>query len=117
MFSFNSKRRVSSHELNLRSFSRRCSRKRHSNGPRSSRGPAFVPMANSEIKRLWEVGSTNQGAPGLGAPVPRVEDLRLVRGYGKYTDDIALPNQLYAVMVRSPYAHAIIRNIDTSAAS
>ena len=53
---------------------------------------------------------------GIGQPVPRVEDPTLVRGEGRYTDDLDLPGQAYAVMVRSPYAHGAIRAIDTSAA-
>ncbi|WP_052214622.1 xanthine dehydrogenase family protein molybdopterin-binding subunit [Belnapia sp. F-4-1] len=53
---------------------------------------------------------------GVGQPVPRNEDPILLQGRGRYTDDIDLPGQLYAVMVRSPYAHGIIRGIDTGAA-
>jgi aerobic carbon-monoxide dehydrogenase large subunit len=53
---------------------------------------------------------------GIGQPVPRKEDPKLVRGEGRYTDDINLPSQVYAVMVRSPYAHGLIRGIDISAA-
>jgi aerobic carbon-monoxide dehydrogenase large subunit len=53
---------------------------------------------------------------GVGQPVPRVEDPKLVRGEGRYTDDLSLPGQAYAVMVRSPYAHGIIRGIDADAA-
>src|SRR6478609_1297106 len=53
---------------------------------------------------------------GVGQPVPRNEDPILLQGRGRYTDDIDLPGQLYAVMVRSPYAHGIIRGIDTAAA-
>src|SRR5262245_17117064 len=52
----------------------------------------------------------------IGEPVRRREDLRLVTGRGCYTDDLSLPNQAHAAMVRSPHAHAIIRSIDTSAA-
>ncbi|MCY0877476.1 MAG: molybdopterin-dependent oxidoreductase [Firmicutes bacterium] len=51
----------------------------------------------------------------LGARVQRKEDARLVRGRGRYTDDIRLPGMLYAGVVRSPYAHARIRAIDTRA--
>src|SRR6202030_1860933 len=51
---------------------------------------------------------------GLGQPVRRREDLRLVRGNGRYTADENLPNQVYAVMVRSPHAHARIRSIATA---
>jgi aerobic carbon-monoxide dehydrogenase large subunit len=53
---------------------------------------------------------------GIGQPVPRTEDPILVRGEGRYTDDVNLPDQVYAVMVRSQHAHGIIRNIDTAAA-
>src|SRR5690242_700756 len=48
---------------------------------------------------------------GIGQPVRRREDLRLVRGGGRYTADENLPGQVYAVMVRSPHAHAAIRGI------
>ena len=47
--------------------------------------------------------------PGIGQPVRRKEDLRLVTGPGCYSDDVNLPGQAYAVMVRSPHAHARIR--------
>jgi carbon-monoxide dehydrogenase large subunit len=53
---------------------------------------------------------------GVGQPVRRKEDDRLVRGKGQYTDDFTLPNQAYAWMVRSSHAHGIIRGIETSAA-
>jgi carbon-monoxide dehydrogenase large subunit len=53
---------------------------------------------------------------GIGQPVRRREDLRLVRGGGRYTADENLPGQVYAAMVRSPHAHARIRAIDTAAA-
>src|SRR5438477_1712271 len=52
----------------------------------------------------------------IGQPVPRSEDPVLLRGEGHYSDDISLPGQAYAVMVRSPYAHGVIRRIDTAAA-
>src|SRR5215207_2268724 len=53
---------------------------------------------------------------GIGQPVPRVEDPKLLRGEGRYTDDLDLPGQVYAVIVRSPHAHGIIRAVDTAAA-
>ncbi len=53
---------------------------------------------------------------GIGQPVPRSEDPRLLRGEGCYTDDIKLPGQAYAVIVRSRHAHGIIRGIATAAA-
>ena len=53
---------------------------------------------------------------GIGQPVHRKEDPRLVRGRGRYADDIALPGQAFARVVRSPYAHGHLRAIDTDAA-
>ncbi|MGA7788575.1 MAG: xanthine dehydrogenase family protein molybdopterin-binding subunit [Xanthobacteraceae bacterium] len=53
---------------------------------------------------------------GIGQPVRRREDLRLVRGAGRYTADENLPGQVYAVMLRSPHAHARLRAIATDAA-
>src|SRR5882762_5052937 len=52
----------------------------------------------------------------IGQPVQRSEDPRLVRGEGRFTDDVSAPGQAYAVMVRSRHAHGIIRGIDTAAA-
>ncbi|MCW5745510.1 MAG: xanthine dehydrogenase family protein molybdopterin-binding subunit [Alphaproteobacteria bacterium] len=49
---------------------------------------------------------------GIGQPVPRSEDPKLLRGEGRYTDDVNLAGQAYAVMVRSRHAHATIRGID-----
>ncbi len=53
---------------------------------------------------------------GVGQSVPRKEDPMLLRGMGDYTDDISLPGQAYAVMVRSQNAHGRIGAIDVSAA-
>ncbi|MCL6609478.1 MAG: xanthine dehydrogenase family protein molybdopterin-binding subunit [Geminicoccaceae bacterium] len=52
----------------------------------------------------------------LGAAVPRKEDRRFLTGTGRYTDDITLPRQAHAVIVRSPHAHARIRAVDLEAA-
>ena len=64
--------------------------------------------------------STNNGKDTttgfIGKSIRRVEDKRFITGNGKYTDDIVLPNQTYASFVRSPYAHARILNVDTTAA-
>ena len=51
---------------------------------------------------------------GIGQPVRRREDLRLVTGRGRYSDDLNLPGQGHAVFVRSPHAHALIRSLDKS---
>ena len=53
---------------------------------------------------------------GIGEPVLRAEDPKLLRGQGRYTDDINLPGQIYAVLVRSTSAHGTIKSIDTAAA-
>ena len=57
-----------------------------------------------------------EGGPYIGRAMPRFEDLRLVRGAGKYSDDISMPGQAIAVFVRSPHAHAKIKRIDSGAA-
>jgi carbon-monoxide dehydrogenase large subunit len=52
----------------------------------------------------------------LGAPIKRVEDPRFITGKGRYLDDIKLPGMVHLAILRSPYAHANIRSIDTTAA-
>ena len=54
------------------------------------------------------------GKFGIGQPVRRIEDQRLLRGHGRYNDDLNLPRQAYAAILRSPHAHAEIQNIDTA---
>src|SRR3954471_31701 len=49
----------------------------------------------------------------IGKALPRKEDQRLLTGRGNYSDDLNLPGQAYAVMLRSPHAHARLRAIDT----
>ncbi|BAV43342.1 xanthine dehydrogenase family protein molybdopterin-binding subunit [Mycobacterium ulcerans] len=51
-----------------------------------------------------------------GTRVPRVEDGRLLTGHGSFVDDISRPGMLHACFVRSPFAHARINGIDTTAA-
>ena len=53
---------------------------------------------------------------GIGQPVRRTEDPRLVKGQGRFTDDIDLPGQVYAAIVRSRHAHGVIRDIDVAPA-
>src|SRR5258708_4612309 len=53
---------------------------------------------------------------GMGQPVPRQEDPTLLKGQGRYSDDVQLPNTAHAVMVRSQIAHGIIRGIDIAEA-
>ena len=52
----------------------------------------------------------------VGQPVSRKEDPVMLRGEGRYTDDLNLAGQLYGVMVRSRMAHGEMRSIDTDAA-
>jgi aerobic carbon-monoxide dehydrogenase large subunit len=56
------------------------------------------------------------GQFGIGQPVTRFEDRRLLQGGGRYLDDVNLSGQAYAVILRSIHAHARIRGIDTRAA-
>jgi carbon-monoxide dehydrogenase large subunit len=60
--------------------------------------------------------AAGQRGPFIGRPLPRFEDLRLVRGQGRYTDDVSVEGQAFAVFVRSPHAHARVVSIDVSAA-
>ncbi len=53
----------------------------------------------------------------IGKPIKRTEDPRLIQGLAHYVDDIRLPDTLHAMFLRSIYAHARIRSIDTSAAA
>jgi carbon-monoxide dehydrogenase large subunit len=59
---------------------------------------------------------TNEKICGMGHSMKRKEDPRFIRGKGNYVDDIQLPGMLYMDIVRSPYAHARIKKIDTSKA-
>jgi carbon-monoxide dehydrogenase large subunit len=56
------------------------------------------------------------GQFGIGQPVTRFEDRRLLRGEGRYQGDVTVPGQTYAVIVRSMHAHARLRGIDVKAA-
>ncbi|MCZ6623374.1 MAG: aerobic carbon-monoxide dehydrogenase large subunit [Deltaproteobacteria bacterium] len=54
---------------------------------------------------------------GMGHSVKRKEDARFIRGKGTYVDDIQLPGMVYMDIVRTPFAHAKIKKIDTSKAT
>jgi aerobic carbon-monoxide dehydrogenase large subunit len=56
------------------------------------------------------------GEFGIGQPVPRFEDPRLVKGAGRYVADMVFPGMAFGYVLRSPHAHARIRSIDTSKA-
>jgi carbon-monoxide dehydrogenase large subunit len=62
--------------------------------------------------------SREQSAPqGIGKSVRRREDARLLTGTGRFADDMNLPGQAYAYLVRSPHAHARIESIDVGPAA
>src|SRR5271167_2538015 len=56
------------------------------------------------------------GEFALGQAVPRFEDPRLLRGGGRYVDDMVVPRMVFGHVLRSPHAHARIRSIDVSQA-
>ena len=59
----------------------------------------------------------SNGTGFIGASLKRKEDARFLTGRGRYTDDINLPGQLYAYMLRSPVAHANLGSVDTTEAA
>lgn len=54
--------------------------------------------------------------PGIGAPLKRKEDARLLRGMGAYLDDVVLPGAAHLAFVRSSHAHAVLERVDLSRA-
>src|ERR1700739_7084 len=59
---------------------------------------------------------TSAEISGMGHSMKRKEDSRFLQGRGNYVDDVNLPHMVYGQMVRSPYAHARIKSINTEAA-
>ena len=59
---------------------------------------------------------TSAEVSGMGHSMKRKEDPRFIRGRGNYVDDIQLPGMLYMDIVRSPYAHAKIKSINSEKA-
>src|SRR5437763_16886251 len=57
------------------------------------------------------------GGGVIGTPLRRREDAELLTGEARYVDDLDVPGALHLAIVRSPYAHARIRSIDTSGAA
>jgi carbon-monoxide dehydrogenase large subunit len=62
------------------------------------------------------MNSSGAEANGIGQPVRRKEDFRLLTGRGSFADDVHLPEVTHAVIVRSPHPHALIASIDKAAA-
>src|SRR5699024_6065006 len=52
----------------------------------------------------------------VGRSLPRSEDERLLRGRGRFVDDVRLPDELHVAFLRSPHAHARIRSLDLTKA-
>src|ERR1700742_22294 len=73
-------------------------------------------MASTELAEELAAERLATERFAVGQSVPRTEDPMLLRGMGHYTDDVSLPGQAYAVIVRSQNAHGIIRAIDIEAA-
>src|SRR5258708_811318 len=73
-------------------------------------------MFAEALNKVAEEEKKNGSGPWVGASLPRKEEDRLLRGRGKFADDIKLREMLYLRFVRSPYAHARVVSVDTSAA-
>src|SRR4029077_11367961 len=90
-------------------------------GERNMKGVGRPPVCVACLRRLlmdaFDDTSLALMKFGVGQPVPRKEDPTLLRGEGRYTDDVNLAGQVYAVMVRSKIAHGVLKGIDTKAAS
>ena len=67
----------------------------------------LIPGTRRELPRVSQ---------GIGAPLRRVEDRRLLLGRGLFVADVVAPEALHCVLLRSPHAHARISGIDASAA-
>src|SRR5689334_18428394 len=74
---------------------------------------AFSASAPETAPRTQEAPAI---AHGIGAPLPRLEDPRLLTGTGRFADDVNLPGQTWGYVLRSPVAHAVIKRIDASGA-
>src|SRR6516162_1728642 len=78
--------------------------------------PTRCRRAETALRRTGDVVGGNMGEFALGQPVSRFEDPRLLRGGGRYVDDMVLPRMAFGHVLRSPHAHARICAIDVSRA-
>ena len=62
------------------------------------------------------IHKTSPEIGGMGHSIKRKEDLRFIQGKGNYVDDVHLPGMVYGQLVRSPYAHARLKSINTEKA-
>src|SRR5215469_11007724 len=82
------------------------------------RGAPRCTADSSDGEMMSFLESRQQVAPeGIGKPLRRREDHRFLTGAGKYADDMNLPGQAYAYVVRSPHAHAKLARIDVEPAA
>src|ERR1700724_1786075 len=74
-------------------------------------------MLNRQVGE-WQTHRSEgkMGEFALGQPVSRFQDPRLLRGGGRYVDDMVLPRMAFGHVLRSPHAHARIRSIDATSA-
>jgi xanthine dehydrogenase molybdopterin-binding subunit B len=72
-------------------------------------------VTTTQDAKLTEFEDNDQKPIGFGRML-RKEDARLLRGRGRFVDDVQLPGMLHLAILRSPFAHATIVSIDTSAA-
>src|SRR5260221_7886545 len=84
--------------------------------PSSRPSNSWLSCLSRCYRSRGETMTKRSSLAAIGEPVVRKEDAELVTGQGRFSDDVNLPGQAYAVMVRSPHAHARIRGIDVSAA-
>ncbi len=69
------------------------------------------------VPDMLEPNAPGVGRYAVGQPVARLEDPVLLRGEGRYTDDMNLPGQVYGVVVRSRVAHGVLRGVETAVAA
>ena len=65
---------------------------------------------------MTDLADVKKASASIGRPVERIEDARLLRGQGRYVDDLRRDGMLYAAIVRSSVAHGRLRAVDASAA-
>src|SRR5713226_10104201 len=75
---------------------------------------SVVSVRSSEERKT--VTTSTNSYTWIGKDIKRREDPDLLTGRAEFTNDVKLPGMLYAAVLRSPYAHARIVSIDTSAA-
>jgi len=79
-------------------------------------GEAGVTMVFQNESTQDQSKQSTLTAFGIGQPVTRKEDPQLLRGAGRYTDDVTVAGQAFAAMVRSPYAHGTLNGVDAAEA-